>query len=292
MSPMLENEQAQPQYRRLLRDPMILLALVIIGRFVLEAAGAPLDTTRFLSVSVVYALAEIYVGAVAPLYGVTTLKQLAVPAFVLSAWLGGWTALSLVVSGVLQLEGSHFAHETGSGAPLYPSFWLHVIEHLAASLIGALPTLGVMSIPYFLHRWPVTVAPAAILGGLVTLRFAAEAMNLASTTAAAWSSTVGILLSALYLGGIGPRMGVLSPRQFLAPALALGWVWRLWVFLATLVSAFLGYETHFFDPSQGRGALRMLEIFGRDVLVVGLASGLVVWVVAVWVSRATRPRAE
>jgi hypothetical protein len=149
-----------------------------------------------------------------------------------------------------------------------------------------------MSIPYFLHRWPITVAPAAILGGLVTLRFAAEAMSLASTTAAAWSSSVGLLLSAFYLGGIGPLMGVLSPRQLLAPALALGWVWRLWTFLATFVSALLGYKTHFFDPSQGREALRLLELFGRDVVVLGLLSGLFVWAIAVWVSRATRPRAE
>ena len=120
ISPIHETEQAQPQYRRLLRDPMILLALVIIVRFVLEAIGVPLDTTRFLSVSVVYALAEIYVGAVAPLYGVTTLKQLVLPAFVLSAWLGGWTALSLGVSGMFQLQGSHFAHTPGPGMLLYP----------------------------------------------------------------------------------------------------------------------------------------------------------------------------
>ena len=292
MSPIHETEQAQPQYRRLLRDPLILLGLVIIVRFVLEAAGAPLDTTRFLSVSVTYALAEIYVGAVAPLCGVTTLKQLALPAFVLSAWLGGWTALSLVVSGVLQLPGSHFAHTPGPGILLYPNLWFHIVEHIAVIPIGALPTLGVMSIPYFLHRWPVTVAPATVLGGLVTLRFAAEAMNLAPTTAAAWSSSVGLLLSALYLGGIGPRMGVLTPRQLLAPALVLGWVWRLWIFLAALVSAFMGYETHFFDPSQGRGAFRLVELLGRDVVVVGFAGGLLVWGIALCVSRATRPLAE
>ena len=291
MSPIHQTEQAQPQYRRLLRDPMILLALVIIARFVLEAVGIPLDTTRFLSVSVVYALAEIYVGAVAPLCGVTTLKQLVLPAFVLSAWLGGWTALSLGVSGMLQLQGSHFAHTPGPGMLLYPSLWFHIAEHIAVIPIGALPTLGVMSIPYFLHRWPITVAPATVLGGLVTLRFAAEAMNLAPTTAAAWSSSVGLLLSALYLGGIGPRMGVLTPRQLLAPALVLGWVWRLWIFLATLVSSLMGYQTHFFDPSQGRGAFRLVELLGRDI-VVGFAAGLLVWGIALWVSRATRPLAE
>ena len=100
MSPIHETEQARPQYRRLLRGSMILLALVIIGRFVLEAAGVPLDTTRFLSASVAGALAIIYVGAVAPLRGVTRFKQLALPALVLSAWVGGWTALAMIISGV------------------------------------------------------------------------------------------------------------------------------------------------------------------------------------------------
>jgi putative Mn2+ efflux pump MntP len=126
---------------------------------------------------------------------------------------------------------------------------------------------------------------------LVTLRFAAEAMNLAPTTASAWSSSVGLLLSGLYLGGIGPRMGVLSPRQLLAPALVLGWVWRLWNFLAALVSAVLGYETHFFHPSQDRVAFRLLEFLGWEVIVVGFAAGLLVWGIALWASRATRPLA-
>jgi hypothetical protein len=269
---------------------MILLALVIVVRFLLEAAGVPLDTTRFFSASVVSALVNIYLGAVAPLRGVTRLKQLALPALVLSAWLGGWTALALLVWGIFQLPGSHFAHEPPM--PLYPRFWFHVFEHVAVIPLAFLPTLGVMAIPYFLRRWPVTVAPASVLGGLVTLRFAAEAMSLAPTTASAWSSSVGLLLSGLFLGGIGPRMGLLSPRQLLAPALALGWVWRVWVFLAALVSVLLGYETHFFDPSQGRVAIRLLEFLGREVIVVGFAAGLLVWGIAMWTSRATRPRAE
>ena len=290
MSPIHETERARPQYRRLLRGPLILLALVIIVRFVLEAAGVPLDDTRFLSASVVSALAIIYLGAVAPLRGVTRFRQLALPAFVLSAWLGGWTALALIISGVFQLPGSHFAHPPPM--PLYPRFWFHVFEHIAVIPIASLATVGVMAIPYFLHRWPVTVAPATVLGGLVTLRFAAEAMNLAPTTASAWSSSVGLLLSGFYLGGMGPRMGLLSPRQLLAPALVLGWVWRLWNFLAALVSAVLGYETHFFDPSQGRVAFRLLEFFGGGVIVVGFVAGLMVWGLALWVSRATRPLAE
>lgn len=107
MSPSHEIEQARPQYRRLLRGPLLLLALVIIVRFVLEAAGVPLDATRFLSASVVSALAMIYLGALAPLRGVTRFKQLALPAVALSAWLGAWTALALIISRVFQLPGSH-----------------------------------------------------------------------------------------------------------------------------------------------------------------------------------------
>jgi hypothetical protein len=40
MSPIHETEQARPQHRRLLCGPMILLALVIIVRFLLEAAAS------------------------------------------------------------------------------------------------------------------------------------------------------------------------------------------------------------------------------------------------------------
>jgi len=289
MSHIHETEQARPQYRRLLRGPMILLTLMVIVRFVLEAVGVPLDTTRFLSANVVTVLAIIYLGAMAPLRGVTKLRQLGLPAFVVAAGFGGWTGLALIISGAFQLSGSHFAHAPQSR---YPNFGFHVLEHIAVIPFASLVTLGVMAIPYFLHRWPVIVAPAAVLGGLVTLRFAAEALNLAPTTASALSSSVGLVLSGLYLGGIGPRMGVLSPRQLLVPALALGWVWRLWIFLAALVSAVLRYETHFFDPSQGRVAFRLLEFLGVEVIVVGFAAGLLVWGIALWVSRATRPLAE
>ena len=82
ISPIHETEPARPLYRRLLRGPTLLLAAVVLGRFVLEAAGLPLDTTRFLSANVVGALAIIYVGAVAPLCGVTRFRQLAFPAFI------------------------------------------------------------------------------------------------------------------------------------------------------------------------------------------------------------------
>jgi hypothetical protein len=253
---------------------------------VLEASGFPLDATRFLSANVVGALAILYVGAVAPLCGVTRLRQLVFPAFILSAGLGGWTALTLLVSGLFQLSGSHYAHTSG---PLYPRLWFHVLEHVAVIPFASLAILGMMAIPYFLRRWPVTVAPATVLGGLVILRFAAEAMALAPTTTSALSSTLALILCALYLGGVGPRMGLTSPRQLLAPALALGLVWRLWIFLAALVSVVLGYESHFFDPAQDRLAFRLLEFLAGKVIGVGLASGLLVLAIASWISHATRP---
>ena len=58
------------------------------------------------------------------------------------------------------------------------------------------------------------------------------------------------------------------------------------------MSVVLRYETHFFDPSQGRVAFRLLEFLGAEVIVVGFAAGLLVWGIASWVSRATRPLAE
>jgi hypothetical protein len=243
------TDRKGPQYRRLLTGPLILLALVITVRFVLEAAGVPLDTTRFLSATVVSALAIVYLGAVAPLRGLTRFRQLSVPAFLLSAWLGGWTALVLMISGVFQLPGSHFAHVAPE--PLYPRLWFHVVEHIAVIPFASIATMGVMAIPYSLHRWPVAVGPGTLLGALVVLRFSAEAMNL-------------------------------------APALVLGWVWRLWILLAAFVSAALRYETHFFDPTQ----FRLLQFLGVEVIVVGFAAGLLVWGIALWVSRATRPLAE
>lgn len=277
------TDRPSPEYRRLLSGPLLLLAVVIVARFALEAAGLPLEATRFLSASVVTALTIVYLGAVAPLHGVTRFRQLALPAFVLSAWLGGWTALTLMVSGAFELAGSHFAH--AAPGPRYPRLWVHVLEHIAVIPFAAVATLGVMGIPFFLHRWPVTVAPAAVLGGLVILRFAAEAMDLAPAIASALSSSVGLVLIALYLGGIGPRVGLSSPRQFLAPALALGWVWRVWILLATFVSAALGYETHFYDPTQ----FHLTRFIAVEVLAAGFAAGLCVWAIALWVSRATRP---
>lgn len=283
-------EQAHPDYRGWLKGPLVLIAVLIVARFVLEAARVPKDITRFVSLSVGSSLIIIYLGAVAPLRGITTYNQMALPALLLAAWGAGWNALVLLVSGILRLPGSHFAD-----APGIFQNWGHLathilLGHIGVSLVLGFPfTLGLMSLLFFLRRWPVVVAPSAVLGGLVTLRFAAEAMQLAPTTASAWSSTVGVLLSALYLGGIGPRMGFVSARQLLAPSLALGWVWRFWIFLAALASATPLYKTHFFDPSQGRVAVRLLEFFGGGVIIAGAVAGVAVWGIASWTFRVLKP---
>jgi hypothetical protein len=267
---------------------MALLGLTVLVRFVLEALGVSPNVTRFFSASVLVGLEMLYVGAVAPLRGVTKVRQLALPAFALSAVLGGGTALSLLVSGLFELPASHFAHAPPE--PLYPRFWFHVLEHVGVIPVAAVVTFGIMAVPFSLHRWPVTVAPATVLGALVLLRFAAEAMSVAPTTASAWSSTVGLLLSALYLGGIGPRMGLVSPRQLLAPAFVVAFVWRFWILLAALVSVVLGFETHFFDPSQGRVAARLLSFLWGPVLTGGLVGGLLTFGIAVWVARNAKGR--
>jgi len=106
----------------------------------------------------------------------------------------------------------------------------------------------------------------------------------------AWSSTVGVLLAAFYLGGIAPRLGEGGEKRLFINSLVIGWVWRVWVFLATLLSAFVPfYKTHFFDPSQGRVAVRLLQSFGGGVVVEGFIWGVIVWAIARWIARATRP---
>lgn len=282
------TDLARPRYKEWLRGPMILIAVLIVARFVLEVAQVPKDITRFVSASVVGTLILIYLGAVAPLHGVARVQQMVLPAVVWSAWLTAWDTLALIISAAFRLPGSHFADSPPPIFQNWQNVGMHVLSHLVLILPSAVIVVGLMALLLFLHRWPVIVAPSAVLGGLVTLRFAAEAMNFAPTTATAWSSTVGILLSALYLGGIGQRMGLVSARQLLVPALALGWVWRFWIFLAALFSATPLYKTHFFDPSKGGVAVRLLEFFGLEFIVVGFFAGLVVWGIAVWTSRATR----
>jgi len=281
------GEPAHPEYRRWLGGPMLLIAAVIILRFVLEVERVPKDITRLISANVAGGLLLIYLGAVAPLRGITRVKQMVLPALVWSAWVSAWDTLALIVAAVFHLPGSHFADAPGMFQN-WGHVGMHIFSHLVLILPSTLIVLGLMSLLFSLRRWPVIVAPSAVLGGLVTLRYAAEAMNFAPTTAAAWSSTVGILLCALYVGGIGPRMGLTSARQLIIPSLVLAWMWRFWTFLAALLSATPLYKTHFFDPSQGRVAVRLLELFGVAV-VAGAVAGILVWGIAVWTSRVVQP---
>lgn len=283
-------EPLRPDYRAWLRGPMALIAVVIVARFVLEAARVPKDITRFVSASVIGALILIYLGAVAPLRGITRVRQMVLPALVWSVWVTAWDTFSLILSATLRLPGSHFADAPGIFQN-WGHVGMHVLSHLLLILPSALIVIGLMSLMVFLHRWPVAVAPSAVLGGLVVLRFAAEAMGFAPTTASAWSSTVGVLLGALFVGGVGPRVGLTSARQLLAPSLALGGVWRFWAFLARLVSATPIYRTHFFDPSQGRVAVRLLEYLGIDI-VVGAIAGLLIWGIAYWTFCVLEPARE
>ena len=77
-------EQARPDYRGWLRGPLVLIAVLIVARFVLEAAGVSKDITRFVSAGVGGALAIIYLGAVAPLRGITRFNQMVIPALAAS----------------------------------------------------------------------------------------------------------------------------------------------------------------------------------------------------------------
>ncbi len=281
-----ESSEVQPRYKDWLRGPLLLMTALFIARFVLEAAGVSKDVTRYISASVGGFLLLFYLGAVAPLRGITRFRQLGLPVLVWSAWVWGLDAVILTISGLLRLPGSHFADVP---APFHNwgHFGLHVLSHFALIVVAYPIELGLVALLLFLRRWPVIVAPSAVLGGIVTLRFTAEAMHFAPTTASAWSSTVAVLLSALFLGGVGARSGYVSARQFLAPSLALGLVWRLWIYLAVLASA-AGTRTHFFDPSGGHVGLRLLESLGVQI-VAGVGAGLVVWGIAVRTSRATRP---
>jgi hypothetical protein len=66
----------------------------------------------------------------------------------------------------------------------------------------------------------------------------------------------------------------------------------LWVFIAAVFSALVPfYKTHFFDPSRGNVAIRLAQFLGGSV-VEGFVAGLILWGIAVWISRATRPAAE
>lgn len=290
----MSQSTAQPQsvFRRWLRGTLAFLAFVVIVRFVLEVAGVPATVTRYFSSSAAVFLAAIYLGAIAPLRGVNRFVRLIVGAIVVTAWAVGWVVLATFVSGVFQLQRSHFVERADYGN--WANLGRHILAHLAELPILAVLALVMMAVPYFLHRWPVTVGPVALLGALVVIRYTAEAMEIPPSAAAAWSSTVGVLLCGFYLGGIGPRLGLAvscraDARRLFGPALVIGWAWRFWVFLASLLSATVPfYKTHFFDPSGGRVALRLARLLGVNV-VAGFICGVIVWGIAAWIARATRP---
>lgn len=282
------TQQASPLYRKWLRGSLIFLVLLVVVRFILEVAGAPANVNRFFSSTTAVFLVAIYLGAVAPLRGVTRFTQLIIPAVVVSAWATIWVVLATLVAGVLRLERSHFAEKEDYGD--WAQLGRHILAHFVEMCVVAVIVLVLMAVPYLLRRWPVTVGPGAILGAFVIMRFFIEAMGLEQWRAAAWSSTVVILLSSLYLGGISRYWGLTSARSLLAPSLVLGWTWRFWVFMATLLSALVPfYKTHFFDSSQGRVAVRLAQFVVFGLGIEGLLAGLVVWGISTLVARATRP---
>ncbi len=110
--------QSQPtdrRWRNWLRGSLVFLALLTVARLVLEVAGVPHNLTRYLSSSAAIFLVAIYLGAVAPLRGVSRFAQLLLPAVVVAAWTGGWSILATVISALLRLERSHFAEPEDYG---------------------------------------------------------------------------------------------------------------------------------------------------------------------------------
>jgi hypothetical protein len=270
---------------------MLFLAVLVVVRFALEVAGTPATVTRYFSSSAGLVLAAIYLAAIAPLKrGMLKFSQLILPALLLSAWTEGWVILATLVSAVFRLERSHYAGRADYGN--WPHLGSHVSFHLVEIGILFVVVLVLMALVHVLWRWPVTVGPGAILGALVTVRYWLEAMGLPWSVTAASSATVGILVAGFYLGGVGPRLGLAGGRQLFVPALVLGWTWRLWVFIACVMSALMPFhKTHFFDPSLGRVPLRLLINLGFTV-VEGFVGGLIVWGIAAWIACDTHEATE
>ena len=276
-----------PDYRGWLRGSLIFLGLLVAARFVLEIAGVPHTTTRFFSSSALIYLAAIYLGAIAPLHNVRKLVQLIIPSLAVATWTVGWVILFTLVSGIFQLQRSHFAEKSDYGN--WANLGTHVLEHAVEVPVAALLVLIVGAVPFLLWRWPITVGPAAILGALVIIRYWVEAMGLGPARAAAWSSTVMVLISGFYLGGVGPRLGLAAEaKKLFVAALVIAWAWRFWIFFAAVLSAVVPfYKTHFFDPSGGNVAVRLAQSLGLGA-VAGLVFGVVIWGIAAWMARATR----
>ena len=288
MSPYSEAGNA---YKRLLHRIMFFLAALVVVRFVLEVSGVPATVTRYLSSIAGLVFAAIYLAAIGPLKrGTLKFSQLLLPALLLSAWTVGWVILATLVSGAFRLERSHFAGRADYGNWRHLGF--HILEHVVEIGVLFVVVLVLMALVHLLWRWPVTVGPGVILGALVIIRYWLEAMGVPWSQTAAWSSTVGVLIAGFYLGGMGPLLGLAGARQLFVPALVLGWTWRLWVFLATVMSALLPfYRTHFFDPSRGNVPVRLVRALGGTI-VEGFIAGLIVWGIAAWIASATREAAD
>jgi hypothetical protein len=283
--PQTDPAGARNAGKTLFRGILFFLAALVIVRFILELAGVPITVTRFLSSTAGLMLAAIYFAAVGPLKGVALkFSGLVLPAFVFSAWTVAWVLLFTFVAGVFQLGRSHFAEPADFGNLGHLGH--HMFNHSISMLVYFVIALLFMVIVHLLWRWPVTVAPGAMLGAFVVIRYWLEAMGLPLVRTAAWSTTVGILVAGFYLGGVGRRFGLASNRQLLVPALVLGWAWRIWVFIAILMSAIIPYRTHFFDPTLGNVPQRLAGGLVNTV-VEGFVAGLIVWGIAAWIACAT-----
>jgi hypothetical protein len=274
-----------------MRGAMVTLAWLVVTRFVFELVGMPHEIARYVSATAGLFLVAIYVAAVGPLRGgLRKFSQHLLPAWILAAWTEAWIIFATIVAALLHLTRSHFAKEKDFGNISHLRF--HVFQHTVAIGVLFVVVLLVMSAVHILWRWPVIVAPGAMLGAFVVMRFWTEAMGLEPLRTAAWSSTALVLVSAIYIGGVGARMGLTEARQLLIPSLVLGWVWRFWVYLATVFAAFVPFfKTHFFDPSQGEIPRRLLGALAGSV-VEGFIAGLLVWGISIWIACGTQQSSE
>jgi hypothetical protein len=266
---------------------MFFLAALVVARFVLEVTGTPQAVARYVSATVGLVFAGMYLATIGPLKRRPfNYSQLVLPALVLSVWTVGWVILATIVCAVFRLERSHFAEHEDYGN--WGHLGTHIVGHLIEIVALFVVLLLLMALVQLLWRWPVTVGPGVVLGALVVMRYWLEAMGVTGPNTAAWSSTVAVLIAGFYLGGVGPLLGLGGGRQLLAPALVLGWTWRLWVFIATLMSAMpSSFKTHFFDRSRGNVPVRLAEALGGTA-VEGFIAGLILWGIAVWIACATR----
>lgn len=290
MSPETQATQsAGSPFKGLLHRVMAFLAVLVVARFILEVAGVPEAVTRYVSSTAGVFFAAIYLAAMAPLRGgMRKFGQLLLPSLLIAAWSVGWVILATIVAAVFRLERSHFAEKSDYGN--WGNLARHLLGHVIEIGVFFVLVLVIMTIVHVAWRWPVTVAPVAVLGALVIMRYWVEAMGAPPTAAAAWSSTIGVLLSAVYLGGLGPRQGFATAPQLLLPSCVVVLAWRAWILLAVLLSALVpSYKTHFFDPTGGRVVARLAQFVVAGVIVEGLIVSLIVWGIAVWIARATRP---